>query len=48
MYNNQEIGKLFGLGYSSVSKRVGIKKVRLSEDAKIKKIFEKLDSRTKM
>ncbi len=34
-YNNREIGNLFGLGYSSVSRRVTIMKSMLSEDNKI-------------
>ena len=48
MYNNQEIGRLFGLGYSSVSRRVSIMKTRLLDDVIIKKIFNEAKSRIKM
>ncbi len=37
-YNNQEIGNLFGLGYSSISRRVTIVKSMISKDDKINKI----------
>ena len=36
-YNNQEIGNVFGLGYSSVSRRVTIMKSMITKDEKINK-----------
>ncbi len=39
-FTNQEIAKLFGLTYSSVSRRVGIVRTQLREDKLVK---DKLD-----
>ena len=47
-YNNQEIGNLFGLGYSSISRRVAIMKSRISEDGKINKRIAKIKSLIKV
>ncbi len=47
-YNNQEIGNLFGLGYSSISRRVTIVKSIISKDDKIKKRISKVKSQIKM
>ncbi|TVL99385.1 MAG: hypothetical protein CV087_18360 [Candidatus Brocadia sp. WS118] len=41
-YNNQEIGNLFGLGYSSISRRVTIMKSQISKDAGIHKRLEEI------
>ncbi|MDR4509382.1 MAG: transposase [Candidatus Brocadiaceae bacterium] len=43
-YNNQEIGNLFGLGYSSISRRVTIMKSMISKDSKIKKMVSMFKS----
>lgn len=42
--NNQEIGKLFGLGYSSIGRRVTITKSKLSKEDEISKRLEKYKS----
>jgi REP element-mobilizing transposase RayT len=47
-YNNQEIGNLFGLGYSSISRRVTIMKSRISKDDKINKRITKIKSLIKV
>ncbi len=47
-YNNQEIGKLFGLGYSSISRRVTIMKAMISKDDEIKKRIAKAKSQIKV
>ncbi len=46
-YNNQEIGNLFGLGYSSISRRVTIVKSMISKDDKINKRISKVKSQIK-
>jgi len=47
-YSNQEIGNLFGLGYSSISRRVSIMKTMIAKDGKLKKRFTRLKSQIKM
>ncbi len=47
-YNNQEIGDLFGLGYSSISRRVTIMKSVISKDDKINKRIIKAKSLIKV
>ena len=49
-YNNQEIGNgnLFGLGYSSISRRVTIMKTLISKDNKINKKFNNIKSLIKV
>jgi putative transposase len=47
-YNNQEIGTLFGLGYSSISRRVTIMKSMISKDDEIKKRITKAKSQIKV
>lgn len=43
-YNNQEIGNLFGLGYSSISRLVTIMKSMISKDDEIHKRLEEIKS----
>ncbi len=47
-YSNQEIGNLFGLGYSSISRRVTIMKSMIAKDSKLNKRFVRLNSQIKM
>ena len=47
-YNNQEIGNLFGLGYSSISRRVTIMKSMISKDEEINKWITKAKSQIKV
>jgi len=47
-YNNQEIGNLFGLGYSSISRRVTIMKSKMSKEDEINKGLENLKSLIKV
>ena len=47
-YNNQEIGDLFGLGYSSISRRVSIMKSKISKDDEIHKQLEEIKSLIKV
>jgi chromosomal replication initiation ATPase DnaA len=47
-YNNQEIGNLFGLGYSSISRRVTIMKSRISKDDRMNKRITKIKSLIKV
>ena len=47
-YSNQEIGDLFGLGYSSISRRVTIMKSKISKDDKINKRITKIKSLIKV
>ena len=47
-YNNQKIGNLFGLGYSSISRRVIIMKTLISKDNKINKKFNNIKSLIKV
>ena len=42
--DNQEIGNLFGLGYSSISRRVTIMKSMKSKEDEINKRLEKIQS----
>ena len=48
LYKNQEIGELFGLTYSSISRRVNITRSRTSNDSKFKQQFKQLKSQIKM
>ncbi|MDQ1273129.1 MAG: hypothetical protein QG591_1759, partial [Planctomycetota bacterium] len=43
-YNNKEIGNLFGLGYSSISRRVTIMKSMILKDGEIHKQLEEIKS----
>jgi putative transposase len=47
-YNSQEIGNLFGLGYSSISRRVTIVKSMMSKDDKINRRISKAKSQIKV
>ncbi len=47
-YSNHEIGNLFGLGYSSISRRVTIMKSKISKDDKLNKRITKLKSQIKV
>ena len=47
-YNNQEIGNLFGLGYSSISRRVAIMKPKIAKDCGILKRLEEIKSLIKV
>ena len=42
-YTNKEIGELFELTYSAVSRRVQFMQTRLNTDRKLKKRFEKVE-----
>ncbi len=44
LYNNKEIGELFGLGYSSISRQIAIMKSRLSKDKAIQEMLTKVNS----
>ncbi len=44
LYKNQEIGDLFGLTYSSISRRVNITRSSMSNDSKFKRQFKQLKS----
>lgn len=44
LYRNQEIGDLFGLTYSSISRRANITRSRMPNDSKFKEQFEHLKS----
>ena len=46
-YTNKEIGQLFGLGYSSISRRVTIMKQEISKDDKLKKKIKMIKSQIK-
>lgn len=48
LYKNHEIGELFGLTYSSISRRVNITRSRTSNDSKFKQQFKQLKSQIKM
>ncbi|MBW2644326.1 MAG: hypothetical protein JRC89_13445 [Deltaproteobacteria bacterium] len=39
LYTNQQIGELFGLSYSSVSRRAALTHKRIREDVNLKKKF---------
>ena len=47
-YNNQEIGNLFGLGYSSISRRVTIMKSKMSKEDEMNKRLEEIKSLIKV
>ena len=47
-YYNQEIGSLFGLGYSSISRRVTIMKSKMSGENEINKRLEEIKSLIKV
>jgi hypothetical protein len=47
-YNNQEIGNLFGLGYSSISRRVTIMKSKILKDNEIHERLEEHNSLIKV
>jgi len=48
LYKNREIGDLFGLTYSSVSRRAAIVRNRIARDNKFKKQFKQLKSQSMM
>ena len=48
LYDNQEIGNLFGLGYSSISRRVTIMKSKMSGEDEMNKRLEKIKSLIKV
>lgn len=48
LYKNHEIGELFGLTYSSISRRVNITRSRTSNDSKFKQQFKQLKSQITM
>jgi len=45
---NQEIGEIFGLGYSAVSQRVNIIKVMLKKDKRLATKYRQIKSRIKI
>ena len=47
-YNNQEVGNLFGLGYSSISRRVTLMKSQISKDNETLKRLEEIKSLIKV
>lgn len=47
-YKNFEIGDLFGIGYSSVSRRVSVVKSKLEKNQKLQRKYEKIKSLIKM
>jgi hypothetical protein len=48
IYKGKEIGDLFGLGYSAVSRRVYIVREKMEGDSRIKKEYEKFKLIIKM
>ena len=46
--DNQEIGNLFGLGYSSISRRVTIMKSMISKENEVHKRLEEIKSLIKV
>ncbi|WP_347275551.1 hypothetical protein [Candidatus Kuenenia sp.] len=44
IFNNQEIGNLFGLSYSSISRRVSIMQSMISKDNEIHRRLEEIKS----
>jgi hypothetical protein len=44
---DQQLGGMFGLGYSAVSRRAGIFKAKLQENRALQRKFEKVKSRIK-
>ena len=47
-FSNRKIAELFGLSYSSVSKRAGIVRKRLREEKTFKDEFDRLNALIKM
>ena len=47
-YNNEEFGNLFGLGYSSISRRVTIMKSKMSKENEVHKRLEEIKSLIKV
>ena len=47
-FSNREIGELFGLSYSSVSKRAGIVSKRLREEKTFQDEFDRLNALIEM
>lgn len=43
LYTNQKIGELFGLSYSSVSRRAAIARKRTQEDVALRKQIQQLN-----
>jgi REP-associated tyrosine transposase len=48
LFKNQEIGNLFGLTYSSISRRASIIRKRIARDDRLKKQFKRLKSQIKI
>jgi hypothetical protein len=48
VYTNEEIGNLFHVTYSSVSRNVSSFKVNLSDDKILKRLYNKIKSQIKM
>ncbi len=48
LYTNTEIGELFGVTYSAVSRRAGITKARIEGDRTYRKTYKILKSQIKM
>lgn len=48
IYTNKEIGAMFGLSYSAVSRRVGLLRPRLLKDRQLKKKYNKANALIKM
>ena len=48
IYTNAEIGELFGLSYSAVSKQAGLFQRRLLKDKQLKRKYDKVNSLFKM
>jgi hypothetical protein len=44
---DQQLGEMFGLGYSAVSRRAGILKAKLQESRALQRKFEKVKSKIK-
>ena len=47
-FSNRKLAELFGLSYSSVSKRAGIVRKRLSEEKRFKDEFDRLNALIKL
>ncbi len=48
VYTNEEIGNLFHVTYSSVSRNVSSFRVKLSDDKILKRLYNKIKSQIKM
>ena len=48
LYTNTEIGELFGVTYSAVSRRAAITKARIEGDGTYRKTYKILNSQIKM